>query len=98
MNKISISSKAWVAILSALVTSLGLMATDIYAPAMPAVTRALLTSPNIVQLTVTLFLIAAGLSQLIYGPLSDQWGRRRCYSQGWVSMFWDRLYALLHLT
>ncbi len=76
MNKISISSKAWVAILSALVTSLGLMATDIYAPAMPAVTRALLTSPNIVQLTVTLFLIAAGLSQLIYGPLSDQWGRR----------------------
>jgi Bcr/CflA subfamily drug resistance transporter len=76
MNKISISPKAWVGILSALVTSLGLMATDIYAPAMPAVTQALLTTPNAVQLTVTLFLIAAGVSQLIYGPLSDQWGRR----------------------
>lgn len=60
----------------ALITSLGLMATDIYAPAMPSVTHALQTSPNMVQLTVTMFLIAAGLSQLVYGPLSDHWGRR----------------------
>lgn len=70
------NSKIWIGALMALVTSLGLMATDIYAPAMPAVTQALQTSPHMVQLTVTLFLIAAGLSQLIYGPLSDQWGRR----------------------
>ncbi len=63
-------------VLIALITSLGLMATDIYAPAMPEVSKALSTSPNIVQLTVTLFLIASGLSQLIYGPLSDHFGRK----------------------
>lgn len=60
----------------ALITSLGLMATDIYAPALPAVTSALSTSPHLVQLTITTFLISAGLSQLVYGPLSDHWGRR----------------------
>ncbi|MBS0351791.1 MAG: hypothetical protein JSR33_11530, partial [Proteobacteria bacterium] len=51
-----INQKIWLGILMALITSLGLMATDVYAPAMPAVTKALLTSPNIVKLTVTVFL------------------------------------------
>jgi DHA1 family 2-module integral membrane pump EmrD-like MFS transporter len=71
MNK-----KLSLGILVSLITTLGLMATDIYAPAMPAVTRDLATSPNMVQLTVTFFLIAAGLSQLVYGPISDRHGRR----------------------
>ena len=71
-----ISEKIWLGILMATVTSLGLMATDIYTPAMPVVTLALSTSVNTIQLTITVFLIAAGLSQLIYGPLSDHWGRR----------------------
>ncbi len=71
-----INEKIWIGMLVALITTLGLMATDIYAPAMPAVTQDLLTSANIVQLTVTFFLIAAGLSQLIYGPVSDHFGRR----------------------
>lgn len=71
-----INNKIWLGILMALITSLALMATDIYAPAMPAVTKAMLTSPHMVQLTVTMFLIAAGLSQLIYGPISDHHGRR----------------------
>lgn len=71
-----INEKIWLGILLALITTLGLMATDIYAPAMPAVTKDLATSANVVQLTVTFFLIAAGLSQLIYGPISDHYGRR----------------------
>ncbi len=71
-----INEKIWLGILIALITSLGLMATDIYAPAMPIVTKEMMTSPSMVQLTVTLFLIAAGLSQLVYGPLSDQYGRK----------------------
>lgn len=74
--KIKINEKIWLGILIALITSLGLMATDIYAPAMPAVTQDLGTSTSIVQLTVTFFLIAAGLSQLVYGPISDHYGRR----------------------
>ena len=71
-----INEKVWIGVLITLITSLGLMATDIYTPAMPEVTRLMMTSANMVQLTITVFLIAAGLSQLVYGPLSDQWGRR----------------------
>lgn len=70
------NQKIWVGVLIALVTMLGLMATDIYTPAMPAITLALATSPHWIQLTVTITLISAGLSQLVYGPLSDHWGRR----------------------
>lgn len=68
--------KIWIGVLMALITSLGLMATDVYTPAMPTMMQALATSSDKVQLTITVFLIAAGLSQLIYGPLSDHWGRR----------------------
>jgi Bcr/CflA subfamily drug resistance transporter len=76
MKKLTVNSKVWVGVMMALVTTLGLMATDIYAPAMPVVMQVMKTTSDSVQLTVTLFLIAAGVSQLIYGPLSDQWGRR----------------------
>lgn len=69
-------SKIQFGILISLITWMGLMATDIYTPSMPAVTLSLQTSAHTVQLTITLFLISAGLSQLIYGPLSDHWGRR----------------------
>lgn len=78
------NSKIWLGILVALVAMLGLMATDVYTPAMPAVTKALLTSVSNVKLTITVFLIAAGLSQLIYGPLSDHWGRRPIILAGLV--------------
>ncbi len=76
MKVILINEKVWLGILIALITSLGLMATDIYAPAMPAVTVAMETSASVVRLTVTFFLIATGLSQLVYGPFSDRFGRR----------------------
>lgn len=79
-----LESNVWVGVLAAMITWLGLMATDIYTPAMPAVVHALNTSANTVQLTMTWFLIAAGLSQLVYGPLSDHWGRRRLIITGIV--------------
>src|ERR1700722_11202688 len=79
-----INSKVWIGVLMSLVTALGLMATDIYAPAMPAVTQALMTSSHVVQLSVTIYLIAAGFSQLIYGPLSDHWGRRPLLIAGMI--------------
>jgi MFS transporter, DHA1 family, 2-module integral membrane pump EmrD len=72
----TLKEKIWIGVLMASITSLGLMATDIYTPSMPAVTQVLNTSSNMVQLTVTMFLIAACLSQLVYGPLSDHCGRR----------------------
>jgi DHA1 family bicyclomycin/chloramphenicol resistance-like MFS transporter len=51
------------------------LATDIYRPAFPAMTDNLSTSSAAVQLSLTAFLIGAGVGQVIFGPVSDRTGR-----------------------
>ena len=43
---------------------------------MPAMAQQFQSTPGHMQLTVTLFIIALAISQLIFGPLSDRFGRR----------------------
>lgn len=52
------------------------LAMDIYLPAIPAMPAALHTSPGVVQLTLSLYLLGLGLGQVLFGPLSDRVGRR----------------------
>jgi len=49
---------------------------DSYLPSLPAMSKALGVSGNDIQLTLTLYILGFGLSQLIYGPLSDRFGRK----------------------
>src|SRR4051794_10392878 len=48
-----------------------------YLPALPTISTDLLTSSATVQLTLTGTLLGLGLGQLVIGPLSDRFGRRR---------------------
>ncbi len=50
--------------------------TDLYLPALPSLTEALGASVAQAQLTLTMLLLAFGTSQLVWGPLSDRFGRR----------------------
>ncbi|MFE6162390.1 Bcr/CflA family multidrug efflux MFS transporter [Streptomyces sp. NPDC056486] len=50
---------------------------DMYLPALPEVTRTLHTSAATAQLTLTACLTGMALGQLVVGPMSDKWGRRR---------------------
>jgi len=50
--------------------------TDLYLPALPALTKGFGASLSQAQLTLTALLLAFGLSQLVWGPLSDRFGRR----------------------
>jgi len=50
--------------------------TDLYLPALPALTEAFGAPVSQSQLTLTGLLLAFGVSQLIWGPLSDRFGRR----------------------
>ena len=43
---------------------------------MPAMTEALATDGATMQLTLTAYLVGFAISQLVYGPLSDRYGRR----------------------
>lgn len=58
-------------------TAFGPLATDLYLPALPAVSQALQAPMALTQLTLTLCILGLALGQLIVGPLSDARGRRR---------------------
>jgi len=50
---------------------------DMYLPALPAVTDSLHAPATTVQLTLTACLTGMALGQVVVGPMSDRWGRRR---------------------
>ena len=52
------------------------LATDLYLASMPGLRIEFAASVSSVQLTLAVFTLAFGLSQLVYGPLSDRFGRR----------------------
>lgn len=52
------------------------MAIDIYLPSLPAMAHALGESIGALQASITLFIFAVGLGQVVIGPLADRYGRR----------------------
>jgi DHA1 family bicyclomycin/chloramphenicol resistance-like MFS transporter len=58
-------------------SSLGMVASTIYVPSIPAIAGAFETSIARVQLTFVGYLLAFAASMLVLGPLSDRYGRRR---------------------
>lgn len=65
-----------IVLLLALLLGLQPVTTDLYLPALPAITQGFGASMGQAQLTLTALLLAFGLSQLVWGPLSDRFGRR----------------------
>jgi len=68
--------KHLVVVLLALLLGLQAVTTDLYLPALPAIRASLNASMGEIQLTLTALLLAFGISQLVWGPLSDRFGRR----------------------
>jgi DHA1 family bicyclomycin/chloramphenicol resistance-like MFS transporter len=58
-------------------TAFGPLSIDMYLPALPALTSSLHASGAAGQWTVAAFFIGVSMGQLLYGPLSDRYGRRR---------------------
>ncbi|QKX02626.1 Bcr/CflA family efflux MFS transporter [Wolbachia endosymbiont of Dirofilaria (Dirofilaria) immitis] len=52
------------------------MATDLYLVALPSIANHFKVEGSVVQLTISLNLVGFAMSGLIYGPLSDYYGRR----------------------
>ncbi|QBJ98850.1 Bcr/CflA family efflux MFS transporter [Rhodococcus sp. ABRD24] len=66
----------------ALLSAIAPLATDMYLPGLPTMAEGLDTSASTIQLTLTTFMAGLGIGQLIIGPLSDGWGRRRLLIAG----------------
>jgi DHA1 family bicyclomycin/chloramphenicol resistance-like MFS transporter len=63
-------------VFAAAIFSVLALATDLYLPALPALRRDLGVTDALAQLTLSAFVVGFGLAQLVYGPLSDRYGRR----------------------
>ena len=61
----------------ALMSSLAPLSTDMYLPALSHVEQSFKTNSFLTQLSLASFFIAVALGQLIYGPLSDIFGRKK---------------------
>jgi MFS transporter, DHA1 family, multidrug resistance protein len=65
------------AALLALLTVFGPISMDLYLPVLPALTRELGSATSVAQLTITACLLGLAFGQVVAGPLSDRFGRRR---------------------
>lgn len=67
-----------------LITFSGTLAMHIFVPALPAAAKDLGASIGEMQLTVSLYIFGLAVGQLVYGPLSDRYGRRPVLMSGLV--------------
>jgi DHA1 family bicyclomycin/chloramphenicol resistance-like MFS transporter len=68
--------------LIALLAGLSLFPETIYSPSLPSIALALQTSESMVEYTLTIYLLAFGVGTLIWGRLSDRFGRKPCVLGG----------------
>lgn len=67
-----------------MMSTMGLIASDVYVPAMPMLASSLNASTVSVQFTLGIYLLGLSVSQLFAGPLSDHLGRRKVLLFGFV--------------
>jgi len=66
-----------IAVILGSIATIGPLSIDMYLPALPALSAYFGTTAAYVQLSLTFFLLGLALGQLVAGPLSDVYGRRR---------------------
>lgn len=60
-----------------MITALGPLSFDMYLPSLPAIQRAFSATQGEVQATMAVYMIGMAFGQLLYGPTSDAFGRKR---------------------
>ncbi len=64
------------ALVLGLLSAIGPFAIDMYLPSLPAIGHALHADTATVQLSLTVFFLSFAISQVLYGPASDMFGRK----------------------
>ncbi len=85
-----------------------LLSETVYTPSLPAIARALHTTPGMMEYTLTIYFLGFALGTLFFGKVSDHFGRKPCilvgllvfvlgclgcyYSQSITALMWSRLF------
>lgn len=78
------NSPRFLLFLICLFASAGQLAIDIYVPALPAMAQFFSTSPQAIQSSVSGYMVAYALGQLVFGPVADAYGRKPVLAFGLV--------------
>lgn len=76
MRGLSLRKDYQVATLATTLVAIGPLTMSMYTPSMPSLTSTLNTTSSLVQLTLTIYMVAFAIAQLVYGPIADRYGRR----------------------
>src|SRR3990167_8460273 len=78
MKKIKVVEKTFLFfVFLFLISCLGQMSSDVYLPALPTIRNAFDTTENWMQCSLAIYMLGFSLSHLIYGPISDDVGRKK---------------------
>lgn len=69
-------SRLAMTLLLGLLVSFAPMSIDLYVPALPSMTRDLMTDAESMQLTLIVYMIGFAIAQTFFGPISDRFGRK----------------------
>lgn len=73
---IEVPSSRFLILILGLLTAVGPLSIDMYLPAFQAIGQSLQSPTVLVQQTLSVYFIGMALGQLVYGPLSDRFGRK----------------------
>lgn len=70
-------SRLWLTVFLGIMTAIVPLSTDMYLPALPEVQADFGVSTSLIQMTLTMTTLGMALGQILAGPLSDLWGRKK---------------------
>ena len=80
------------------ITMIGQLAMNITLPSLNGIVADFGTTKPIAQLTLSLYLVGTAVAQLVYGPMSDHYGRRRIVLFGLVVFILGSIFCLFAQT
>ena len=94
-NKPGLGLKWTTLLLFGMLVSIGAATTDIYFPALPSLQTFFSTDAPAIQTTLSIFLVGLACGQIVFGPLSDSYGRRILLLTGLVLFILGSIAAAL---